>query len=387
MINFKNKDYKEIFKEMILDAYYKELVSNSSDFIAYIENEEDIENMFILFLSVFSKVYDEIYDMMEVVRDGYYLLKAQGGDLDNLGLIMGVNRPQSTRSYAELVFILNNPQSEDKTIPSGVQVSTPDGRFVYRTVQPAFFGAGTTEVTVPSYAVNPGSRYRVGSNRLTRFVESVNEYVGCQVTVYNPQASSGGTSTFTDKQYLEYLLKYRRIHQTGNEWAFKNFFANYEGLDSYRLIPKWDGTGTVKAVLDPGDDYHLNKVYNGLQGKSNLYDDDLTVVPAEKINIPIHVICNVDIDQINPFSSTEKDDIRARIKTAINVFVNGGIKNNGVYHKGLVIGEDFIPHKLMVFVDNEISELKDISVDNPSQYISIGEEQIGSTDSITVDIQ
>ena len=45
-------------------------------------------------------------------------------------------------------------------------------------------------------------------------------------------------------------------------------------------------------------------------------------------------------------------------------------------YTGLGIGEDFIPHNLAVFLDEEIPELKDINFSTPEDYIRIEDEEI-----------
>ena len=46
--------------------------------------------------------------------------------------------------------------------------------------------------------------------------------------------------------------------------------------------------------------------------------------------------------------------MNAKIITAIKVFIDGGYRINGEWYDGLYLGEDFIPHKLAVFLDEEI---------------------------------
>ena len=43
-VNYKEKDYDQIFLEMMEDAYQYELVSTDERFLDYINHREDIEN-------------------------------------------------------------------------------------------------------------------------------------------------------------------------------------------------------------------------------------------------------------------------------------------------------------------------------------------------------
>ena len=53
---------------------------------------------------------------------------------------------------------------------------------------------------------------------------------------------------------------------------------------------------------------------------------------------------------------------------------------------GLNIGEDFIPHKLAVFLDEEIPELKSIQFKYPEDYIKILDDEIGISNTITIEM-
>ena len=59
---------------------------------------------------------------------------------------------------------------------------------------------------------------------------------------------------------------------------------------------------------------------------------------------------------------------------------------DGNYYPGLLIGEDFIPHKLAVFLDDEVQELKNITFTTPEDYIKITDEEIGVSGNLTVEM-
>ena len=60
--------------------------------------------------------------------------------------------------------------------------------------------------------------------------------------------------------------------------------------------------------------------------------------------------------------------------------------NDNTYYPGLLLGEDFIPHKLAVFLDDEIPELKNINFNYPEDYIQILDEEIGASNTITIEM-
>ena len=132
-----------------------------------------------------------------------------------------------------------------------------------------------------------------------------------------------------------------------------------------------------------------------LREEGEIYEDailendslyDVIVVDAVKKSISISITVDVDIDQLNPFSRTEKNDIALMVKSAVQLFVDGGFRGDGSYYPGLSIGEDFIPHKLAVFLDNEVKELQDVHFNYPLNHVSISDEEIASTGNVTVDV-
>ena len=126
-VNYKEKDYDQIFLEMMEDAYQYGLVSTDERFLDYIQNREDIENMYCLFLSVYAFENNGIYEDMTLIYNSNDLEKATGKDLDILGNKFGIPRPQARRSAVQLTFYLDSPLDRDFTIPQGTLVSTNNG--------------------------------------------------------------------------------------------------------------------------------------------------------------------------------------------------------------------------------------------------------------------
>ena len=181
-------------------------------------------------------------------------------------------------------------------------------------------------------------------------------------------------------------MNWKLINLKGSFEAYENYFANFNGIDSYRIVPNWNGTGTIKCILDPGTDYQLNLAYEELQDSITQATEDIFMSAPINKYINIYAIVNVDIDQVNPYSTIEKSVIQAKIITAIKIFIDGGYRANGEWYGGLYLGEDFIPHKLAVFVDEEIPELKNITFKYPEDYVPIQDEEIGVSNEITIEM-
>ena len=389
MSNFRRQEYDEIFLKGLQNAYKEKLISKHEDFLKYIGNREDIENFYVMLLSIHSEWLDEAYGEAENIYNSTDLDKATGVDLDRIGAWVGIPRVGATRAMTSLEFKLKQVPKTDIIYYKPLTITTKDGK-TYITSDTLRFHAGDNTATVSAYATTPGVYGKVSANVLTSVISDYDKTILPGLTVNNPLGSSGGEEGQTDTEYRLYLKNWTKIKQRGNAWAYKYYFRNRDGLDSYHLIPLWDGSGTIKVVIDSSDSEQTqslrNTIYNEIQENVALYDDDLQVVPAEKKQINVYLTVDVDIDRVNPYSNTEKQDIKSRIISSVKTFINGGYRLNGEYYKGLVIGEDFIPYKLGVFIDDEVTEVKNITFIKENTPVTITDEEIGVSNTINIEI-
>lgn len=377
MIPFKPREYQELFEELITYAQNHKIISTNIDFISLIKENKDIENFTVLLLSIMAKLYSEVYEDMSSVKDGYNLLKATGDDLDNIGAFKGIPRPEATSCSVDLEFTLENPLPETLTIDYSIIVATNDG-IQYTTLNESkTIEKNATSFTMVGFATKTGVNQRVSQNTLNTIITNLpSEFGNCKVT--NPYPSTGGSETATDDEYREYLLNSDKIHEKSTYWAYKNYLNRYNGLDSYNLVPQWDGTGTIKIIIDANDKtaYHINRITKEIQENVAWADDNITVTPATKIPVTVNLKCNVDIDRINPYSNLEKTEIKSQLEKATLTYVNGGRKRDNTPYKGLVIGDDFIPYQLGVFLASEIPSVKNIKVNNPNEPVTVKDDEI-----------
>lgn len=354
-VNYKEKDYDQIFKEMLQDAYSLGLLSNDEHFLDYINNRQDIENMYVLFLSVYAFENDKVYEDMTRLYNSNNLEKAVGIDLDIIGAKLGVPRPQARKSSVPLTFTAPTVQTTDKEIPKGTVVSNEKGNITYYTIEKGVIIKGQTSTTVQAYSTNTGYNNYVARHGLTRIVSGVQG-----VSVTNNKGTAGGRSAYNDDEYRELLRNWAYSHIKGTKEAYELFFSYYDGIDSYRLVPLWDGAGTVKVIVDPSDDWILNDISNKLLQNVELFDDDVFVTGAIQRQINVDAVANVTIDNVIEYSDEEKQLLAQRITNAIKLYIDGGYRSNGRYYSGLSIGNDFVPFLAGIFVKEEVPQIKSI---------------------------
>lgn len=359
-VNYREKDFDQIFKEMIQDAYVYGLVSDDEYYLDYINNRQDIENMYVLFLSVYAMQSSEFFEEATKLYNSNDLDKAVGRDLDVLGAKVGISRPQATKSSVTLTFMSNTTNSDIK-IPKGTIVST-GSNISYYTIEEGIILKGKNSVDVGALSVESGYNNQVGAMTLTYIEKNSNQL--SSVSVINYKGSSGGRSAYNDDEYRELIRNWSYSHIKGTKEAYELFFSYYDGIESYKLVPKWDGAGTLKVVVDPSDDWIINDISEKLLQNVELFDDDVYVVGANKKIIDIEAVANVSIDNIEDYTDVEKELLKQKIINAITIYVNGGYRRNGNYYTGLLIGEDFIPLQCAVFVLQEVPQVKSIDFSN-----------------------
>ena len=381
-MNYEEKTYEEIFEAMLQDSVENGLISHAEDFEDYIANRDDISNYYVMDKSVIAQMFATLYEDLTRIYESNKVEYAESIDLDDIGKLVGINRPPATSAEVEVTFSLSNILEEDVNIEEGVIISTRSG-IEYQTLQPIFIAAGEIDTTITCIAVEPGINSKVVENSLTVIVDELPVSLSC----INSNPSSGGNEAYTDDEYRYLLMNWTKIRLKGSLEAYEEYFANFEGIDSYRIIPNWNGvTGTVKIVLDPGTDEQLNTAYNDLQNSITQATEDITMFPPIDKYIDIYAIVDVDIDQVNPYSTIEKEEIKARIISAIKIFIDGGYRSDETYWPGLLLGEDFIPYKLGVFLDEEVPELQNITFKYPDDYIQINDEERGVSNDITIEM-
>ena len=372
-MTYKQRYYKEIFEDALYDALEQKLISHEDDFKKYISNRQDISNFYVMLLSIHAEVFNKVYEDMTTVYNSSKVSLADGSDLDDIGTIINCPRPGATRSGVTITFKLPKVYDHQIKESAGVEVTTSAG-IVYRTEEPLIFPQGTTVCKAFAYSINAGTGYSVIENQLTKINSKLSEVDSISCTNENP--SSGGTDAYSDEEYRELLRHWVESKQKGNYWAYINYFARADAIEGYKLIPNWDGSGTIKVVIDPGDSFLLNEIYKGLTTEVTQISEDIVLMAPVMQSIDVYLTVNVDIDQINPYSTSEKSEIQGKIKQAVID-----------YFDTLKIGEDFIPHKCSVYIDKQVTELKNINFTYPSGVVTISDEEQCSLGNLEIVIE
>ena len=381
---YSKKEYPEIFKKELTNALEQELISRQEDFERYIANRDDISNFYVMILSIIAEAIDNLYEDLD---NEYYSNKvdyAVKSDLDDLGKLINCSRPEGTRSAVKLTFTLSQAEENEVRIPAGILTHSSNG-LSFKTSEELYFGVGETEKTITALCTVKGSRNQTAADTITVIDSDLSDYLSVSINVNNNNSTFGGSDPFDDADYRTLLMNWILKNQRGNLVAYTDYLDRADGVESYALIPLWDGGGTVKVILDCDDsEYIMNKVWDELHEDVIEVDEDIYITVPEKIPIDVSTTVDVNIDKVNPFSSQEMEDIKNKIEAAINCYIHGGMRVNGKYFKGLTIGMDFVPFQLARFVTDEVPETQNMEFDYPAEVLNIDNDEIGVPGDISV---
>lgn len=382
-MSYTQKYYKELFLNLLTHANEEGLISHNELFQSYIKSKMDISSFYVMTLSILADSIEDVYYDMTTVYESSKVVYALGEDLDDIGDIVGCRRPQATRSCVELTITLPKALTSTYTLPANVIVS--DNRGVqYATAKPVPIPIGVKEFKAYAVSLSTGLKSHVEAHTLTSFESELTDESGVKIgaMVTNEKSSFGGHEIYTDNQYRELLMKWVNSQTRGSREAYEKYFATVDGVNAYKLIPNWNGvTGTVKIVIEPGYSEQLQECYEEITSEVCQFSEDIVLYPPDYIPIDIYATCDVDLDVVNPYSATEKEELASKIRDYIRIYIDGDVMSG---YNGLAIGEDFIPYKLGVFLSNNIPELKNVKFNYPLNPVTITDEEMAKSQDIHI---
>ena len=387
-VNFKTKNYEQIFIETLQDSIKEGLISDDENLINYINNKEDIENQYVLQASIHSKQLEKCYDEIQNIYDAQDINKAKGEDLNRIGEQLGFKRPTATHSYTDLTFTLNQKANKTITIPKNTLISTrKNGGKNYRTNTRGKIQKGNNTITIPATSIDYGHKSRVEAGELKHIqhkIENIEE--NNTITVTNENSSTGGTNHITDNEYRDILKQWNTILEKGTKDAYTFYLDNVQGLESYNIIPLWDGAGTIKIVISPNSQYLVDIIHNDLYQNVQLFDDDVLIVGALEQPVDISLNVNITLDTNREFTTNEFDNLKTEITELTKYYIEGGLVCEGDYVEGLGIGEDFIPYQLGRFLNDRLSIIQNITFEDNTP-ITVNDESKATLGTVNINIE
>lgn len=343
---------KEILISMIAYAQEGNLISTDNDLLTRIENGEQTENQYVLLLSAIAHMGGDIESLAEEIYQGTNINNATGEQLDTIGKIFHVPRILAQSPLVEIVCTSPTSVDEDIVIPAGTGLIVKEiyqsyGEYV--TMEEARIEQGTDSVRI--ICEGDGS-YMEGLP-----ISSVTGIKGFDtISATNPERGTNGCTIEEDDKYRERIRSWPSLNLRGTRDCIESYLDEYEGVNAYKLVPHYDGGGTLKIVVDA-----LPSVIEVLG--DNLYNDCMLLSDYPPLVIPPvdKVVSDFSLDVVlKDVVSYTADELVQIINSMVNVYMKGGITRTGARIRGLGIGESLSPSLLSKFLLEEIPEIANI---------------------------
>lgn len=242
-------------------------------------------------ISAGSFFYDLLYPVAEQVRllrekiaelsDNSFALTAAGEYLDRKTAEQGLERRSAT--YAKGTVRISGNRGE--VVPQGAKLAADNVLF---SVDEAASIPEAGYVDLPATCIMQGAIGNVKSGAINRFPVTLPGLTA----VTNTSDFAGGYDAEDDENLLErYIEKVSRPNASGNMYHYIGWAKEVEGVGEVRVIPLWNGPGTVKVVVvdsenQPASPELVQKVKERIEANRPI-GASVTVVSATALNINV----------------------------------------------------------------------------------------------------
>lgn len=251
------------------------------------------------------KMYDSLNSLIPIV----YIDETSGGYIDKKAAEYGIKRKAGTKSQAVMHFTGN----DGTQIPKGTVLLTADG-LEFETVETVTITGGVANVLV--HASEVGEIYNVAAGTIIQQIVSITG-----LTSFHNDAAVGGTNLESDKSLVERLYSYLQKPATsGNVYHYEQWALGVNGVGGVKVIPLWDGPGTVKVLIVGPDKQPVDaEIVNNCAAhiKTNRpIGAEVTVVSAEGLEINVEATISID-------SQTTKETVQEALRDKLSLYLQG----------------------------------------------------------------
>lgn len=373
---------QEILFKMINYAEENNLINLPDDYLDKISNGEYIFNQYILDLSVHAKILEEFEEKCNEIFNNINLNLATGIGLDNLGNLVNVNRLPAKPAIVDITLSVDSNENNNIEIPAGTSLlldeiySNRNSNFI--TSEPAILSNGVTSVTIRAESLDYGIQQKIPAGAIV----GVENYPNISVT--NENDSTIGSNIEEDDDYRLRIAEWGIKNSIGTEQNIKAYLGEYIGLDSYKLIPRYNGIGTLKIVCETLQS-ELENIQNGVNTNCMIATDE----PAICVLPTVQTLQNLTIYahlKENTLNSNLLNEIQQTLVAQTNTYISGGLTRSGDRIKSIGVGSDFYPSNLVNYLLNQVPECANIRTD-VQQVISVPDTNIFTIDSISVEFE
>ncbi len=224
-------------------------------------------------------------------------------------------------------------------------------------------GSGTVE------AVEAGEAYNVGAGEITNTVSAI-----AGLSSFSNAAAAGGADAETDDSLLERLnTRLQTPAASGNAYQYRQWALEVDGVGDARVLPLWDGAGTVKVLLVDAD---KQPVDSGVTDACAAYiaaeapiGAAVTVESATALTVNVAAAVSID-------SSTTLEIVEAALESSLDAYL-----------RGLAFEGYTLLYNRVAFLLLDIDGVVDytaLTVNGGTANITIGDSQVPVPGTVTV---
>lgn len=219
----------------------------------------------------------------------------------------GITRKAGTKATA----VMHITGTDGTVIDTGKVFTTDDG-LQFETTEPVTIATGTATAT--AIAAEIGDEYNVIAGAITKQIVSTSG-----ITSITNDAATGGSDEETDTALVERLYEFLQKPATsGNISHYKNWALEIEGVGDAKVLPLWNGNGTVKVLIvgnnkEPVDATIVNNCTSHIEENRPI---GATVTVESAIGLAINISATVVIN-----GSTTIDTVEASFTTALSEYL------------------------------------------------------------------
>lgn len=276
--------------------------------LAYVPDNYDTDTG-SFFSDLLRPVAVQIYllqNKIDTLQENTFALTATGEYLDRKVAEQGLTRKAGT--YAKGILRITGTKGE--VVRAGAKAAAEN---VLYAVDETVIIPECGYVEVGATCTTAGSIGNIKAGKINRFPVMLRNLTA----VENITDFTGGYDEETDADLLErYIEKVSRPNVSGNKYHYIEWAKEVTGVGDVRVIPLWNGPGTVKVVItdaenQPAGDELIAEVATHIE-KNRPIGADVTVVSASAFTVNISVKL-----------TTSETDIQERIESIIYDYLSG----------------------------------------------------------------
>ena len=294
-----------MYENMDKNAIREAILANYGDSIS------KIEGSFAADMAAAASVeMAKIYATIDYAMQTFLLQTNEGEYLELRAAEYGIRRKAGTKAAVSITVT----GVDGTNIPAGTRMLAADG-LMFVTDEDATVSGG--EATISATAEKAGAQYNIAAGKITYLFTNI-EGIS---SITNNAAAVGGSDDESDEALRNRILMRLQMPATsGNAYHYRLWAMEVDGVGAAKVLPLWNGAGTVKVVLASPDMGAVSAdIITAVQSHIEAcrpIGADVTVVSATAKNINVSVTVEISAD-------TTLDAVKKEFEAAVSEYLQG----------------------------------------------------------------